>query len=581
MAQHNFREAVSGGGLYISKNGHDSNAGTSPNEPKKSLSTQVASVDAVNVVGAGYYTPANTGPAGSGSNQYNTKADGLVVLKLNGGTVRSRQQLIGVNVNDGIWEGDVFSSSIPFTHTDCNFNNITGFYFGSTSGGSNARRLLNCSLKNCSVFSNTVSSIYKTGIKNSVVNGGIYQFANVINSYFSFSTILQISFVSSGAVPTVADSFSVTNIVFANCNINGVIRLPISSGWKDYAIQDQLTGTPQDNGYPIGVNWLNETNLTADGFIGTVAGWNAVVATMINRDPQFIDAAGDNYNLMANSPHIGTGFGGANIGGTVVGEQTTVQDDGVGTVSIIKSAEIDDSVPGALILDTGQTEGFVRIIKFVPRTIKKLLIDAQYLFDSDAAGGAPTNNNVPDSEPLSTDYAKLTVTVASGSTTQFILDNAETIVIGDWCRVDGEAREVTNVEANTPSAGQKRVTVASAFRATVGSAVEVTYGTEAQIAVLTPNRLTIQMRVSKNAITNPPDPNLDSDWDNDVDPGYGVVGDYFNQEIEQLPGLYIIAGVVYGAGDSNRPAGGTLQEIGNCWVDCKVWLRNNFSHKGL
>jgi hypothetical protein len=585
MAQNNFRESVIGTGLYYAQSGHDSNDGTSPNEPKKSLTSAFAGGNALSIIGAGNWITTGLSTSVT-SGEQRAAADGIVVIDLQGNSLSNRLKLNGFTIKNFTWNS-TNSAALQTTRNNSEFIAGTGSLGSLTT---NVHTFENTKLLECEVLVSLNSNRFKCVFKGCIIDkissaSQVIQGQNFINTYVGSGKVIQMDFATSGAVPSITDTISTANNILCNCNINGLIRLPITggSGWQDYAIQDQLTGTPQDNGYDSSVHWLNETNLTTDGFVGTVSGWNAVVDTLINRPPRFINPPGYNYNLLADSPHIKTGFGGSvNIGSTNVGETILVTDGGVGTTQVYLSPEIDDSVPSELKLLTDEIEGYVDIIKYVPRVIQFLRPNTIFAFNSDEAGGTATNNNVIDSEPLSNDYAKLRTTVAaSGSTTQFILDNAENIIIGDWSRIAGQVREVTNVEANTPVAGQKRVTVASAFRTTIGSGIEVTYGTEEQLAVLTPNRLTCLIRTSNNTLTNPPDIGTPSDWDNNVDPGYGVIGDFLNQEWYTQPGLYIIGGVVYGAGDSNRPSGGSLQGIGGgMWVHFRVVFRNDFNHKG-
>jgi hypothetical protein len=169
---------------------------------------------------------------------------------------------------------------------------------------------------------------------------------------------------------------------FRNNNVQGLIVAQA----HNFAIQDQFTGTPQDNGYPAGTMWLTEANLTGVGYTGTIAGWNAAVATCINRNPKFNDAAGEDFTLQSDSPHIRRAQNGIdNIGGTKIATSlVNTNHDGVNII-VDPSPEINTSNPNSFILHTGQTEGFIDYIINLNGVfaLDEIDLQAELLFDSD------------------------------------------------------------------------------------------------------------------------------------------------------------------------------------------------------
>jgi hypothetical protein len=558
MAQNNYR--IAGATIYISKAGHDSNAGTI-NEPRKTW-TGHPTAGQTYVIGSGIYTQAIPGGSLGTSQTCTIKADGKVVFDGNSGA-------FNITNPQGIIEDFVFQNYLRINQTStgthvrqfarCTFKSIPEGYSG-TDGGTK--------------YTFNTCKFLGFGMTQSTVVSAEIIFGILVNC-FQRTLIFRSSYVDNDSVLI----HTGTAAGFRNNNINGLIRLPITGpAFADFAIQDQFTGTPQDNGYATGVEWLNETNLTAAGYTGTVAGWDTAVATCINRDPKFNDVSGEDFTLQSDSPHIRRALDGVNnIGGTRIARSVINTDDNGTTVFVEPSAEIDATVPTSYHIEDGETEGTIDYIFDLGSVAPLDFIDlkAELKFDSDFAGGTVQNEDVPDSEPLTNDYA-LKVNTAASATPDLnkIIVPTGLITSGMWVRVAGEAREVTGVSVSSPN---DTVTVASNFRAIVGAGVTVTYGTEDQLAALNPNRLTYQLRVSQSATK----PTVDSDWDNDLDPSYGESGTFFTQEWGIRPVYAISGGIVYGGGDSERPIGATTQEIEGRWIQVRVYLRNNYSSNGL
>ncbi|MCZ8021202.1 MAG: hypothetical protein O9302_00285 [Cyclobacteriaceae bacterium] len=549
---------ITDGANYIAKSGHDSNAGTL-NEPKKSLSTLLINVK--NVIGAGFYI-GNIPTAGTGS----IFGDGKVIIDLNSGTLSCLStRWDSIEIRNGSWAlGSQTNISSP-GFINSLLRNITGNY-SVTSSLARRFRAFNTIFISCN-FSTSFLGAAAGIIENSIIiNSALTNFFTLQNSFVDFDSIVQ------------GDNSTTFRDTFRNNNVRGVISLPITGGlFKQYAIQDQFIGTPQANGYAVGVNWLNESNLTADGYTGTVSGWNTAVATCINRDPRFNDVAGEDFTLQSDSPHIRRAVNGVdNIGGTKIARSVLNTDNNGTTVLVQPTSQIDTSVPSSYILNAGETEGYIDYIFDLGgiSTLDFIDLKAELKFDSDFAGGSIQNENVPDSEPLTLEYAGRVNTSAAAAAQNQLVVPTGLISIGMFVRVAGEYRQVTG---RTPGSPNDTITVASNFRATVGSGVTVTYGTANQIGALNPNRLTYQLRTSVQTAR----PVTNSEWDNDLDPAYLQAGTFFTQEWGLRPIYAIQGGVVYGGGDSERPVGATTQEIEARWLNVRVYLRDNYSSNGI
>jgi len=582
MATNNAKITVVGTGKFIAKQpfGHDSNDGLTADTPKASLSAIGTSANDENALMSGdylvdvYTIPSVTFPC-------HLKADGKCILNLGGtGEISAILNHTDLHIkNGGIHANHKLLITNIYENNNCHFDSINGTVPVNSAQFAVWKNRL-CKMINSQILSPNVYDFYYPGYHKCIIYGGtgIFQLRVLESSYVGLGIVIQIG--GRAATVTISGDSNGTNgaASFSYNNIQGIIRFPSSGGTQDYAIQDQYTGTPQDNGYSVGVKWLTEANLTTDGFPGTIAGWDAAVATCINRDPKFNDAAAGDFTIQADSPHIGAAHDGTNIGGTDVALYVGVDENGINNTIVIVSSTIDASVPGSLKLNPGETEGYVRIIKKVSNTnvtfSKKVEIRAGYFFDTDYAGGDSKNSNVPDSQPQTLDYAMYTTTAAAGSTTSELIVPTGLLAVNDYVVVLGEIRQVTVV---TPGAPNDTITVGVAFRAIVGVGVEVTFGTESKIRALNPNRPTFEWRTSQLLTPNPA---TDSDWDNSLDPGYGLAGAYFHMQDGLAPELYTDGITYYGNGDANIPAGVTVHQMSGKWWEVKVWLRNNYSSKG-
>lgn len=531
------------GSRYISKAGHDSNDGLTPDTPKKSISDASISYTAgeTTVIGAGHYIG---GSVSSTNKSHKIRGDGKVILD-----------------SIGWATSNYFHGNHPGINIE--FRNMTVICRQGYIGDIIAK---NCSLRPYISSSYTLNAIVISseffevggdymGSKFSILIGCTGLIHNLEDSYIDQNTIL----TETAGTTTLKD-----------CNFRGVLKLQMTDAtYKSFAIQGELTGTPQDNGYASDVYWLNQTNIDALG--GYTGGLNITQAvnTCINKDPLFNDESSEDFSLQAGSPHIGRASDGTNIGGTKVSVSVFNSDNGLGNTEVIASAEV-NTATNAYTVASGQEEGYIDYITKIGDSnlvLKEIFPITSLEFDSDTVGGNIGNQNVPDSEPLSIEYPRTLTTTSDAPDASTLNVTAHDVQVGEYIRLDGQAREVTAITADT-------ITLATALRAIPLSGTAFKVSQKVRIGALNPNRLTFMMRTSKENNK----PVQDSDWDNDIDPIYNKTGAFLTQEWGEIPGYYIDTQTndVWGSGDAETPQGLTKNEISCKWIHIRVYIRNNY-----
>jgi hypothetical protein len=526
MNYHNFE--ITDGDVYYSKgdNAHDSNPGTI-GAPKATLTLGTSQKI---VIGTGVYVLA------SGGGRFKTvQADGNVVLKA-GNLDRISGTWIGIRIEaqPGFYVDD--SQGLDGTFQNCEF--IGGDWTGES------HHLNDGLVTDATVGAN--SSFYRCIFINSSVNGS----SAFRDNYIDFDS-------------TLTPHSSPSNTSY--CNIQGVIII----GGNKYAVQDQFVGTPQDNGYAAGVKWLNEANLTADGYAGTIAGWDNQVATCMNRDPLFTDISLQAFTLQSNSPMIGKSSTGGNITGRDVGSLITLNSPNGTTIFVVASAEMDISNPLAPVTNPGESRGTIRYIWKFPGNqpvafngivgFKGLL---QY--DADYAGGSAQNKNVPSYYPVANPTVKTTSALSPDAIT--ISCNNHGFQIGQIFRYAGEDRAISAiVDVNT-------FTLDAALRAPVPALEFFEVSDASTMASMRPNKLDYRWRTSSQFDF----PDTPSKWDNDVDPSFGIAGQYLIQRLFTTPQKFFDGLNVYGNADPDRPTGLVGENYSAQWAEAEVTYTNEY-----
>jgi hypothetical protein len=551
---HNFRQNNTG--LYYSKAGHASNPGTKdqPRLTPTGSGSGSTSSSVWNVCGSGEYLQNinTTGLFADGLCVFRAPTPGVSSLTI-GGADNSSGRVVGFNTSYlyALFYNYAFNWSNGFhagvSYSRMRFISCSGSLSWSVSSG----RGFNTSV--CQWINSSMTGTAHNQCNGAILINSTVTSRRLVNSYLDINSLW---------IRNSEGGFSVGIASLERCNIQGLIQI---SG-NLYAIKDQFTGTPQDNGYDIGVQWLDD-----------LSEWETAAASCYNRDPKFNDIAGEDFTHQSDSPHIRRAIGNiSNITFMPIAQSVINTDhDGV-NIFVEASEEIDTSIPLSYKLNTGEVEGAIDYIfnlgGIIP--LERVDLKAELKFNSAFAGGSGENNNVPDSEPLTESYASKTLTTLTASEIYEIVVPAGLISTGQFVRVLGEIREVIGV---TNSGANDIVEVSSDFRAIVGTDVIVTFGSFVQHQSLNPNRLNYMMRVS----TGSNKPVVDSDWDNDLDPSYEKQGVFFQQEFGLRPRYGIEFGEVYGYGDPALPSTASLLDIEAQWIHIRVYLRNNYSSNGF
>lgn len=540
----NFRRT---GTAYISKAGHDSNDGLTKDTPKKTVGSQLTGKKAI--IGSGYYyVSGDFLPQSNGNFIF---GDGAVILDCNNTIIVTG----AISIIDRVYYVTIQkASSLNIRNTafyNCVIIDIASLTFNVTTMEIVNSIFINVAAINGinryadkSIFINFKGSFYVT----SIAPGAI---ASLQNSYFDISSSIT------------AIEGPGTKLFIKYCNIQGFIVI----GGLKYVIKDQFTGTPQDAGYASDVYWLTEANLTANGYTGTITGWDAAVATCINRDPKFNDASKLDFTLKADSPHIGRAFDGvSNIGGTAYAQSFYAGSSNPNLLLLQSSANIDTSNNNDWKLLPGEIEGTIRAIVKVANTteaITKLPYIGNKSFNSDGLGGSSTNFNVPDSKPVTSAYPDYRTTTGAASDLFRVVVAGHGYMAGVWLKVDGQYREVTSVTAD-------ELIFNDAVRGIVGASTPVQVGTLSALTSLNPNRLNYLMRSSLR--DNVDSSNWDDPltWDNN---GLADSGQYLAQEWDNQPLIDNLNNVGFGDDNFDPNFGNPIQVK---YIDIMIYLRNNY-----
>lgn len=536
---------------FISKSGHDSNDGLTPDTPKKNI----VSGDTRQVIGAGFYDYLPSA--------YYISGDGKVIIDMKGGAISTFTFFSSDNIEirnatgaSGYSQGAGLNKNIIFKECDLAYVISGREKTFSTSSILNSTLTLNDSSKlslTSSIIENSTIGVLMTTLSNTL---GTYLY----DSYVSKSSKV----INLRKLGTTFNNFrglaEFTGVFFND----GLI--------KQYAFKGSLVGTPQDNDYPTNVKWFNEAALIADGYLADPVGYDLMISNWINEEPLFNNAPIFDFTLQAGSPHIGRAGNGGNLGGTDLAISIINSSGGLGNLEVIPSQEIDTSNPNSYTLKDGYIEGYIDYIQKIgssPLTLGEISPITLLNFDSDFEGGSLQNNNVPDSEPSTSDYPRTLTTTSNAVDAQSLVINGHNIQLGEFIRVNGEDREVISTTIDT-------IRVNLVFRGIIPGGVVVQVGSKTNLAALTPNRLTYQLRTSKKETK----PVLLSDWENDTDPLYNVSGKFLTQEWGEVPGYVIdsVTNTLYGAGSSSAPRGLGLNEISCRWINLRVFIRNNYNN---
>lgn len=536
------------GTRYVSKAGHDSNDGLTKDTPKKTIT----SLNGL-IVGTGVYPYTNIY---GGIANYSIEGDGDVYIT---------GDLVSQNTGATMYFTNVKHTGAFGGLSNTAFRSINSIHNGTLT------KQLYCNMRctNSVFIQYLLSSIYpNTGagsdpvvyFKSSIfIESAIRLAAGSSNSFYvrdCYFDTMCIIYNDHPTTPILPTSFK-----------NNNVRCVMLFGTKKYAIQDLLTGTPLDNGYSSDVYWLNEANLTANGYTGTIAGWDAAVATCINRDPKFNDASKLDFTLKADSPHIGRASNGvSNIGGTEYAQSFYAGSSSPNILLLQPSSEIDTTNNTDWKLYSGQTQGTIRAIIKVANTnevIFKIPYIGNKTFNSDTTPGTSTNFNVPDSKPTSSGYPSYLNTTSLAPDAYRVVIVNHGFLSGVWLKVDGQYREVTSVTAN-------ELIFLTAVRAAVSGGTSVQVGSLTSLTSLNPNRLGFKMRSSILSDVNSSNWDNAATWDNN---SLADAGAYLEQEWDRQPMIDNLNKVGFGDDLYDSNYGNPIQVK---YIDLLIYLRNDY-----
>lgn len=530
---------------YISKNGHDSNDGATPDTPRRTSLASGSSTQ-INLIGAGQH---DFGSIPSGVNNFlSLRGDGkctVTLEKTSGGSC----SFYNMTIRDSMAKA---SSNRSISFNNCE---IEGIELETTQSNSPISI-------SYSVFKFATGAVNMVESRLIIGNSVILSLEVNVISFIELASSLKESYIAEEVVLKVAYHPS----DFRNNNFRGVLRFPVTGGNQDYAIQDLYVGTPQDNGYDVGVKWLTEANLTADGYGGTIVGWDYAVSTCINRDPKFIDASRGVFELQPDSPMIGRSIDGLeNIGGKEVGKAINPTDNNSETIHIYDD-NFDLTVPSQPVLKPTSDYGIIRVLHKVvsgsnptPVTFSGIIgYKGGLYYDSDFPLGSIQNNNVPSALPDAYPSEKATTGASPDASTVICQDHG--YGVGQYFRYAGQDRQIATVPDDDT------FTLDAPLRAAMNNLEVFQVGTELQMAALQPNRLEVMWRTSKRGDV----PTLDSHWDNDLDPILGYAGAYFPQELWKNPLKFIVGTDVYGNASPDLPEGALSEQFSLVWFETKI-----------
>lgn len=544
---------VSGTTYYVNDSvGHDSMTGTNPDQPRKTVANLGAVDGDMIIISTGTYA---VGSLTSTSVRI-FRGDGKVILNFQGNSLNPNSSYIDLEILNAAYG----TNSTGRGTTGCVLRNCTGGN-GSISNA-RGRWWQNCLIKGGNL--GTTLDFQSRFIGCLIDGNAIVNFSSgntfsdgFINNYVATGCTVVIGTISTGTL----------SAHFRNNCIQGIVKV---SG-VDYELKKKKDGTA-----------INPNPSIPD--LATASGWTDVYTWgNFNEDPKFIDQSNEMYGLQADSPLIKAAIGGSvNIANQFAKEATSfaVTDDGIGGTRVGTSAQIDTTIPDSLKLIISQIEGYADIMGYVGGfTLSQAMLTALLAFDSDATGGTTSNNNVPDSFPLTVNRPTvLTTSGAAANNTTFIvptgtITDAAIAANNAHVFINGQPRRVT---ARTASGGNDTCTVNSPFAANIGSGVRVLYADEVTLAGLNPNRLNYLM-MTRSLATAPSWPLVTSEWDNGVSAAYGVTGVFMQQEFFSTPVLYELPGnIIVGGGDPRVTTGLSAIPLSPQWVYLRIYLRNDW-----
>ena len=206
-----------------------------------------------------------------------------------------------------------------FTFNNCEFKNYQ--YYAISNNNASAQTNVNSVVVNNCIFHDGGSAIYMNEeaacAKLTVQNTTIYNFAGV-DKYKAAIHIAEVTSDATFATQTLIDHVTIYNIQTSSSV--GAITIVNAS---ETTISNSIIASPEQK-------HIDSYNVPAEATIQNCLVYNQHLdevwtSTITNADPMFVDAANGNFQLYAESPAVGAGTGGSNLGDPRWGVKAGIQ----------------------------------------------------------------------------------------------------------------------------------------------------------------------------------------------------------------------------------------------------------------
>lgn len=392
------------GNRYVSIDGSDSNAGNTPDLPKRTLQAALnvtAQQDVI--ISTGVYREAIYKNMGNSNLQLRIFGDGHVIMEGNGTNAFEIEQggysaapvasyfydLIFRNYLQVLTDGGSAYNQGTRIFSRCTFYcNVQNYGINTNGASYSACKFIGCNLTT-NVDTTTLNSCILINFTNSLTTTENKFITTLTNCYVSPSSRVKI----------------LNNSGVSNCNFQGIGIVSVASTATEGVIQD-VNGRYYDLSIASGgsgtlIDPYGRAETANSGFyLDALKVAYSTFATSFSLDPKFNDMEAGDFTLQADSPHIGAGVAGANIGGTNYAIRDSADGDVYNTSAVSVTNLVingDDYVISGGT--TGEVVGAPRLLSSPsPTVIQRIRYNGLLDFRKAVTPPASGNRNVPDQE---------------------------------------------------------------------------------------------------------------------------------------------------------------------------------------